>query len=177
MISTNGSLVLKKNFNSKVFKDGQTSKSFNVKKANKLYGIRIYTPSLQDKWAFFDVKVVDKAEKVKYFDMPTSLSFYDGYEGGEYWSEGSTEVTSYFKIPEKGEFKLTMAGEGGSGSTAAKSFSLPNTIVEIREGVRQGHYTLIWFFLCLFASVPFFAVKFGFEASRWSDGDDDEDDD
>jgi hypothetical protein len=174
-ISSNGSLVFKQKFGSNVFKQSEVSKEFEVKEPGKLYGIRVYTPSLKNQWSYYNFRVVDKEEKTKYFDMPTALSYYEGYEGGEYWSEGSTEVTAYFKIPEKGQFKLAVDGEGGTGNDPQKNFSLSNTIVEIREGVRQGHYTLTWFFLCLVLGAPFFIKKMTFEAQRWADDDEDDD--
>jgi DNA-directed RNA polymerase subunit RPC12/RpoP len=176
MISSNGSLVFSQKFNSKLFQEGDVSKEFKVADPDKLYGIRVYTPSLKNSWSYYDVRVVNKDETTKYFDMPTALSFYDGYEGGEYWSEGSTEVTAFFKIPETGEFKLAMDGEGGTGESPAPNFSLSNTTVEVREGVRQGHYTLSWFFLCLLIGAPYIFRKWTFETQRWSDGDDEDDD-
>ncbi|GAB4280345.1 MAG: hypothetical protein Kow0029_24850 [Candidatus Rifleibacteriota bacterium] len=176
LISSNGSLVFNQTFGSNIFKEGQTSKDFVVKKPDLLYGLRVYTPSLKNAWSYYDIRVVDKDEKTKYFDMPTALSFYEGYEGGEYWSEGSTEVTAYFKIPETGEFKLAMDGEGGTGEQPETNFNLPRTVVEIREGVRQGHYTLAWSFLCLLLSAPYFIKKWTFETQRWADGDDEDDD-
>lgn len=175
-ISSSGKVVFSQKFGANLFKQGEASKEFTVSEANKLYGIRIYTPYLKNEWSFFDIRVVDEAETTKYFDMPTSLSYYEGYEGGEYWSEGSREVTAYFKIPEKGKFKLAMAGEGGTAETPNANFKLANTVVEIREGARLGHYTLSWFFLALLLGAPFFLMKWSFEGKRWAD-DDDEDDD
>ncbi len=176
VISSSGSLVFKQKFDAKVFKEGDVSKEFIVKDPGKLYGIKVYTPSLKNQWSYYDIRVVDKEENNKYFDMPTALSYYEGYEGGEYWSEGSTEVSAYFKIPEAGEFKLAMDGEGGTAEQPAANFALSNTVVEIREGVRRGHFTLSWFFLCLLLGAPYLLKKWSFEAKRWAD-DDDEDDD
>ncbi|MFZ5952684.1 MAG: DUF4178 domain-containing protein [Candidatus Rifleibacteriota bacterium] len=177
VISSNGSLVFAQKFNSNLFADGDVSKEFKVNEPGRLYGIKVHTPSLKNSWSYYDISVIDKAGDNKYFDMPTALSFYDGYEGGEYWSEGSTEVTAYFKIPETGEFKLSMFGEGGTGEQPDPQFKLSNTTVEIREGVRQGHYTLSWFFICLLLGTPYVFRYFSFEAQRWADGDDDEGDD
>jgi hypothetical protein len=174
-ISSNGHRVFSHRFTKDVFSKGQVSKEFKVEDPSQLYGIKVHTPSLKDSWTYFDIRVVDKEEKNKYFSMPTSLSFYDGYEGGEYWSEGTTEVVAYFKVPEKGEYKLAMAGEGGRSENPNPKFALSSTNVEIREGVRQGHFTLTWFFLCLLAGAPYVIKKTSFEAQRWADDDEDDD--
>jgi hypothetical protein len=173
-ISSNGSVVFSHRFDKKVFTQGQVSKEFEVKDPGKLYGIKVHTPSLNNQWTYYNISVVDKDEKNKYFDMPTALSFYSGREGGEYWSEGSTTVTSYFTLPEPGMYKLSMVGEGGTSNQPAKNFAVKNTNVEIREGVRQGHYTLVWFFLCLLIGAPYMIKKTMFETQRWADDEDDD---
>lgn len=175
-ITSNGSLVMQHGFGQQLFTEGETSKEFKVDQPGSLYGITVSTPKLSNSWSFFDVRVVDKDETSQLFTMPTALSFYDGYEDGEYWSEGSTEVVSYFTIPEAGEFKLALDGEGGTAEDPSPGFSLSNVNVEIRKGVRLGHYTLTWFFMCLLAAAPYVISSLRFEHLRWKD-DDDEDDD
>jgi hypothetical protein len=175
MISSNGRVVMSHNFGQKVFSEGEISQEFSVDQANSLYGIKVRTPYLNNAWSFFDVRVIDKAETEQLFTMPTGLSFYSGTEGGEYWSEGSTTVESYFRIPEPGEFKLAMDGEGGSGEQPEATFNMSSIMVEIRKGIRLGHFTLTWFFLCLLAAAPHFVRKSMFEASRWADEDEDDD--
>ncbi|MDD3146437.1 MAG: DUF4178 domain-containing protein [Candidatus Riflebacteria bacterium] len=175
LISSSGTPVMQHHFGNQLFADGETSKEFKVDKPGSLYGITVHTPNLKNAWSFFDVRVVDRDETNKLFTMPTTLSFYDGYEDGEYWSEGDTEVVSYFRIPEAGEFKLAVDGEGGTGEEPAEGFSLSGVNVSIREGVRLGHYTLTWFVLCLLAAAPYFVKYMLFEQSRWHDDEEDDD--
>lgn len=177
MITSNGQLVMRHTFTNKVFNEGEISSEFNVDQANSLYGITVSTPSLRNAWSFFDVRVIDKAETQQLFTMPTSLAFYSGYEGGEYWSEGDTTVESYFRIPETGDFKLAMDGEGALGESEAPQpqFNMSNIMVQIRKGVRLGHYTLTWFFLCLLGAAPYYVRMIMFEQKRWADEDEDED--
>lgn len=174
-ISSNGSLVMNQKFGSQLFAEGETSREFKVEEPGSLYGIKVYTPNLSNAWSFFDVRVVDKDEANQLFTMPTALSYYEGYEDGEHWSEGSTEVVSYFRIPESGEFKLALDGEGGTAEEPAPGFTLSNVNVEIRKGVRLGHYTLAWFVLCLLAAAPYVISALRFEHSRWEDDDEDDD--
>ncbi len=177
-ITTSGTPVMRHSFGSKIFKDIEISKEFKVEKPDELYSITVSSPShVNNSWAFFDVKVVDKAETEKLFSMPTNISYYSGYEGGEYWTEGTKTVEAYFKIPEKGEFKLAVDGEGGTGNStvADPKYSLSNLRVEIRKGARLGHFTLTWFFLSLLISLPYFLMRFSFEQRRWADDDEDDD--
>lgn len=175
MISSNGKPVMNHTFSGKVYETGEISKEFNVDKANTLYRIKVRTPNLRNAWSFFDVRVIDKGETQQLFTMPTSLSYYAGVEGGESWSEGSTTVESYFRIPETGEFKLAMDGEGGTGESPDPKFNISSVMVEIRKGVRLGHFTLTWFFLCLIAGLPYYLRKFSFEQTRWADDEEDDD--
>ena len=177
MISSNGRTVFQQNFTNQLFADGETSKEFKVDSPGTLYGITVQTPNLKNAWSFFDVRVVDRDETNQLFTMPTALSYYEGYEDGEYWSEGETEVVSYFRVPETGEFKLAVDGEGGTGEEPAPNFSLGNVGVTIRKGVRLGHYTLIWFVVCLLLAAPYAIRYLRFEQARWHSDDDDEDDD
>lgn len=175
LITSNGKPVMTYNFGGKVFSEGEISQEFGVEKPNELYKIKVRAPSLRNAWSFLDVKVIDKAETQQLFSMPTSLSYYQGVEGGESWSEGSTTVESYFRIPETGEFKLAMDGEGGTGEVPDPKFNMSNVTVEIRRGMRLGHYTLAWFFSCVILAAPFFVRRMMFEQKRWDD-DDEEDD-
>ncbi len=177
LISNNGSVVFQHRFGNQLFADGETSKEFKVDTPGSLYGISVETPNLKNAWSFFDVRVVDRDETNQLFTMPTALSFYEGYEEGEYWSEGETEVVSYFRIPETGDFKLAVDGEGGTGEDPTPNFSLGNVNVTIRKGVRLGHYTLTWFILCLLLAAPYAIKYLRFEQARWHSDDDDEDDD
>ena len=177
-ISSSGTPVMQHKFGNQLFTEGETSKEFKVEAPGSLYGISVNTPNLKNAWSFFDVKVVDQKEENQFFSMPTALAFYEGYEDGEYWSEGDTEVVSYFRIPESGDYKLSVAGEGATGESEQPSpdFSLGNVNVSIRKGIRLGHYTLAWFFTCLLLAFPYCFMALSFEQKRWQD-DDDEDDD
>lgn len=175
LIASNGKLVMTHNFGGKVFNEGEISTEFKVDQENSLYGITVRTPNLRNAWSFFDVRVIDKAETQQLFTMPTSLSYYYGVEGGESWSEGATTVESYFRIPETGEFKLAMDGEGGTAEIPDPKFNMSNIMVEIRKGVRLGHFTLAWFFLCLLAAAPYYVRMIMFEQKRWADEDEDDD--
>lgn len=175
LISSNGTTVLSDTLSSKVFADGAASKVFRVNKPNTLYGIKLRVLGLKNQWAYYDIKATDKKGDTKYFQMPSSVSYYEGYEGGEYWSEGSTEVTGYFKIPDKGEFKLSLEGEGGSGESPSSSFRHSTRLI-LTKGARLGHYTLLWFFICLALSTIYIIRITTFESQRWNDGDEEDDD-
>ncbi|NCB39560.1 MAG: DUF4178 domain-containing protein [Erysipelotrichia bacterium] len=175
-ITSSGSPIIRQNLGAATYTDGAASKEFKAGPDDGLYRITVHTPSLKNAWSFFDLKVVDKNEDTQYFTMPADLSFYEGYEGGEYWSEGTTEVTSYFKMPEAGEFKLNVEAEGGTAETPQPNFSMSTVQVEIRKGVRLGHYTLSWFFICLLLAAPYVIQAMRFENARWNDGDDEDDD-
>lgn len=173
IISTSGSLMFKQKLGAAVFKDGSKSKVFKVHKPNELFGITLDVPSLNNEWAYYDFKVTDKKGDMTYFSMPTSVSYYHGYDDGS-WSEGSKDIANYFRLPEKGEYVFSIEGEGGSGNTPNKGFNRTANI-QLYRGAVMGHRTLLWFFLCLVISGIYLFVVFSFETRRWSDGDEEDD--
>lgn len=124
----------------------------------------------------FDLRVLNSAETEEFCAMPAEVSYYHGVEGGESWSEGSREETVYFRVPEAGNYKIDIEGEGNRGETnnPDPNFSLRSVSIEIRKGVRLGHHTLAWFFISLLLAAPYFVRVYRFEKKRWGEDEDDD---
>ncbi len=172
-ISTDGKNIFSHRFSKNVFKDGEESKVFKINNPDVLCGVTV-NARMNNAWAAYDLTVLDKNGENTYFSLPAEVSYYEGVEDGERWSEDYTTTTAYFKLPEKGEYKISMEGEGGYNESTSPGFSV-STDVSIAEKVRLGHYTLAWFALCLVIALPYQIWSWSFENKRWNDGEEDDD--
>ena len=90
------------------------------------------------------------------------LEYYEGYEGGESWSEGSRDTDIYWKVKEPGDYRILLT----IWDTDAESAPLTITL---QRGVHRAYLLAILF--CLWCIVPmfFFFRRHSFETRRWSD--------
>jgi hypothetical protein len=176
-ISTDGSRVAAQAFGKEVFSDGAVSEEFIIDDPEALYGVTVRAPHLENSWSYFDLRLLNAQQTEEFCTIPLEVSYYSGVEGGEHWSEGSREETSYFQLPEAGNYRLEIEGEGNRGETnqSRPDFFLPQTAFEIRKGVRLGHHTLAWFFISLLIAAPYFVRLYMFENKRWNDDEEDDD--
>ncbi|OGK08814.1 MAG: hypothetical protein A2W80_01540 [Candidatus Riflebacteria bacterium GWC2_50_8] len=175
-VSSSGVSVTSQALGREVFDDGGVSNEFTIDDPGKLYGVTVSAPQLKNAWAFFDVRIMNPQQTEEFCSLPIEVSYYEGYEEGEHWSEGSDEDTVYFRVPESGTYKLEVEGEGNRGETSEPdpNFMLNTVRVTIRKGVRLGHHTLAWFFIALLIALPYFGLLYRFENKRWNDDDEDD---
>lgn len=176
MVTSSGAYVASDNLGDEVFKDSGTTSEFVIDSPGALYSATIHANHLDNAWAFFDIRVVNALETEEFCVMPAEVSYYHGVEGGESWSEGSRYETVYFRVPEAGNYKIDIEGEGNRGETnnPDPNFSLRSVSIEIRKGVRLGHHTLAWFFISLLLAAPYFVRVYRFEKKRWGEDEDDD---
>ncbi|EKD84161.1 MAG: hypothetical protein ACD_39C00214G0005 [uncultured bacterium] len=175
-VSSNGTYVTSQSFDKNVYVDGSVSNEFIINEPDKLYGVTVYVPQLKNAWSSFDVRIMNAQQTEEFCAIPVDVAYYEGYEGGEHWSEGSDIETAYFKIPEAGTYKFEIEGEGNRGETDMPdpNFILNTVKVEIYKGVRLGHHTLAWSIIALLIAVPYFGLLYRFENKRWNDDDEDD---
>ena len=168
-----GSIILNQTVDPRTLygKKGVPSQSFVVSDAENLLSLDI-SSNFRNAWGYFDVVVSKDNEPV--FSMAKQISYYSGYSGGEYWSEGSTDAHAYFQVPAAGTYTLRFFGQGGAGSFGRQPQQVPLR-VKVAEGVKISRYYFILLFVSLGAWATGWLAQRRFEAARWEDEDDDDD--
>lgn len=169
-----GNTILQTRFDTRMFHQDRPgsqpqSKVFQVKDAGKLLELKMHSP-LNNAWAAYDIQVHKGAKPV--FSMAKQLSYYSGYDGGEYWSEGTRSASAYFKVPDTGEYKLVIKAQGGSG----RSRRPPPTHlrVTVNEGIVVSRYFFCLFVVLALAFAAKWVGRWRFESRRWGDTEDDD---
>ncbi|HEY6093362.1 MAG TPA: DUF4178 domain-containing protein [Gallionellaceae bacterium] len=120
---------------------------------------------LQNNWADLDLSLAREDDNSAY-EATQAIEYYSGYDGGDYWSEGSTVGQSYFSAVEPGNYRLIVEPATGLLGTDGLDVSL-----EIRHGVATwGNF---WLIALLILILPVYAVirRWYFEYRRWSNSD------
>lgn len=138
--------------------------TFTVTKPNRLLELTLET-QLRNAWGYFDINILQGTNDV--FSFGTGASFYEGYDGGEYWTEGDRTTHAYFQVPQAGEYTMNLKmSEGGVGEI---STTLPDT--SLRATLKQGYistYYFNWLFvITAMAALAGFLSKMFFESRRW----------
>ncbi|KAF0201625.1 MAG: hypothetical protein FD167_5695, partial [bacterium] len=113
-------------------------------------------------WLYFEGDIIDEATGlVQNFAMP--IEYYHGVDGGESWSEGSTESTMFISSMPSGKYTLRLEAQWSKWQEDA------GLSIEIYQGVARSWYPLL--VLLLLPIIPVYvAIKKGrFESRRWAD--------
>ena len=102
----------------------------------------------------------------------TLLDFYSGYEGGEYWTEGSGTDEVMFKLSDPGKYRLLLFGQTGTRETPEVNPVGRHVTIKISQGagIARWHLVLAVIFLVWF--ILEMVLKGSFEKRRWGDDDD-----
>lgn len=154
-------------------RDGNTAHEFTVTRPGRLVELTLDT-QLNNAWGFFDVSIRKGANDI--FSFGKGVSYYQGNDGGERWSEGSRSVSAHFKVPEAGTYALRVKmAEGGTGE---RGNTPPQTTLQVtlKQGYISNYYFVVLLILSAAAAVAGFFAKLFFESKRWKSvlGDDDE---
>lgn len=145
------------------------SLAFELTDTKRLTEIRIETP-VRNAWAWYDLSLVNDETDEVIAEFDAGVEYYEGYEDGESWSEGSTSAVLRFRPPVAGNYSLYFDGiEKGSANLPVN--------VTIREGVMLARYPLGLLAFCALMALSLWLRQQSFERRRWGDGDDGEDDD
>lgn len=121
---------------------------------------------VRNNWNYTQLALVSEKEEVV-AELEGEVSYYEGYEGGEYWTEGSTTETLYFKAPDPGTYRILAKSEGAR---------VPVTAV-IRVGGVLTRYFLIAGGIFLLFPILALVRHVLFENRRWAPVTEDDDDD
>jgi hypothetical protein len=156
-----GDLIKKASFSSKVHQV-----KFHIDNPKHLVEIQMRA-NVNNSWVYYDISVLDEQNEELY-SMGEEISYYHGYEGGESWSEGSTDATAYFKLDRAGDYLLLfIAPENPRGVF---------TQIELRENVVRTLYFVILFVIFLVFSL-WYLIKLGIYQSKLWEHTQEEDDD
>lgn len=136
---------------------------------------------LNNSWIAVDVAFVDSADRVV-MELENDISYYEGVEGGESWSEGSRSQTRYYRAPPAGSYRMILRASRGTGESAdTRSLNSGESLrVEVRQGAVLTRYFLAVFVVAGMLAGFVILRRRLFEVRRWApvmpDSDDDEDD-
>lgn len=136
------------------------SQAFDIQ-GNKNIRISASAP-VNNSGADLDVDLVnEKSEEIESVNIP--ISYYQGVEDGESWTEGSRDSDATLSSLPAGKYMLRV--EGSLDNVTAP---LPIT-VKVEQGVNRGVNFICAFLVLLI--VPIFGIirKWSFEAGRWKD--------
>lgn len=168
-----GSEIFNEQINSSELLTGSATREFTVTRPGRLMELTLDT-QLKNAWGFFDISIRKDANDI--FSFGKNVSYYEGVDDGESWSEGSRSVNAHFKVPEAGSYALHIQmAEGGMGETGTTP-PATNLRVSLKQGYISNHYFMLLLVLTGIAALAGFFSKLFFESKRWKSvlGDDDE---
>lgn len=140
---------------------------FHISDPSHLVKIEIDTDVRND-WAYYDMTVVDATTKQEVYSLAKEVSYYEGYDGEESWSEGSRDVAAYFNVKKSGDYILKIK--------RPEYHSRVGTKITIKESVYRVLYFVYLFGLFMVLSL-FYIIKYFLHQSRlWKHVEDEDDD-
>lgn len=163
-LSSKGDNVLNEVFYlSKLKKQEAYTKPFKIDKKDQTLSVKVRA-NINNRWASVGVALFDNKNEQIISDEDIGIEYYSGYDGGEYWTEGSQASEIYWRIKEPGEYRLVLA---------VPQSDLPATtrnklVVGIKKGVKKTGFLVFWSLMWFVQPVFFWFRKKTFESSRWS---------
>lgn len=156
-------VVYKGGFNQSALTDQKffVTPTFNLEGGTKSIDILVQAPVSND-WFFGEFSLIneDTGEEINF---TKDIEYYSGYEGGESWSEGSSQAEAFISRVPEGRYHLNIYPEF---STNTHEF-----YVEVRRGIAtNSNFWITLFGLSLFPG-GYYARKRYLEGKRWSDSD------
>ena len=116
---------------------------------------------VNNSWLYVEGDLINEATGIVHsFVLP--VEYYYGYEGGEYWSEGSTITEAYLSALPAGKYTLRVEVQW------EQWMSPFTTVIQLQQGVpRLSHF---WWALAALSAVPLFLYLFHstwFERKQW----------
>jgi hypothetical protein len=117
---------------------------------------------VSNSWAWVEGAVInDDSGEASFFGLETA--YYSGYDGGEYWSEGSTHATQTLSAPPRGRYVVRADMQWDP----QKSYA-PSVTFEIHKGGWSGGQFLAAV-LTLLAPLLLLFHRQSFEKKRWEE--------
>jgi hypothetical protein len=136
-----------------------TSQSFTLARTTALE-INLNVPHLNNHWAEVTASLVNE-QTGRGYEFTRSIEYYQGYEGGEHWTEGGTDAQATLSHVPAGRYHLNLyptldAGAGSDNLVAVVETSTPL-------------WSNFWLALLAVLALPILVGwrQYNFESSRW----------
>jgi hypothetical protein len=162
-----GKQVLEQSFSAQQLTDEVLSEPFTVGSDGSVIMVEAQASSLDNAWMALDLALVKNQETVVHvFDE--DIQYYHGVEGGESWSEGSHEESTYIEVPEAGEYRLLLHAVSAPGETPSADAARHGLRVRVYDNVRMPHFFVVLTILAAFVLLLTFILY-----SKWKQGEED----
>ena len=105
--------------------------------------------------------VDDKTGLQESFDLP--IEYYEGYDGGEHWTEGSKSQSAHLAALPEGNYGMRLEAQW------PENMPPPRVMIVIKEGVfRWSHFILAFILLTIPAAWTWMKAA-SFETQRWAE--------
>jgi hypothetical protein len=132
--------------------------------------------AVQNTWVYLEGDLINEETGVVQ-SFPIDISYYQGVEDGESWSEGGQEDSAYSSSMPSGRYVLRLEGQW-------ERWQQPAVVtVKIEQNVTHGFNLLIALIVLSIGPIIMVIYHISFERKRWSEsmfsggGDDSDDDD
>ncbi len=147
-----GRLVLDQSFFAEQLNTEATSNPFDVKNANDVIKV-VVRANVSNAWMALDVGII-KGEDAVIHVYGSDISYYNGVEGGESWSEGSQSASTYIKIPDPGAYRLLVHAVSARGNATSASQAIHDVRIRVYSGALVPQFSFISGVLSLIILVP-----------------------
>ncbi|MFA6034764.1 MAG: DUF4178 domain-containing protein [Myxococcota bacterium] len=157
-VAGRGVEVLREGFTPGALTAGAVSRQFDVGVDGSLIKIDLRSPSLANAWMVYDVALLGPDQPV--WTGEGGLEYFSGVEGGESWSEGSSEDTIYLKVPNAGTYRLSVKAASGTGEGEPSRAAADSMELTVTDGASiPKFFTWMWeaagvfLIICLIAAM------------------------
>ncbi len=119
---------------------------------------------VNNSWVSLQMALIDAQDNVV-SEVDADLAYYQGVEGGESWSEGSTSTTEYFISPPPGEYRLILLGTGGRGEAGPPGNE--SVTIRVLSGSILSRYYFFAALLALLFPLIIFMRRSGLDRALW----------
>ena len=165
-LMTKGQEVLRQRFSSQEMTGETMSGPFTIADDGSVIKI-IIGSNISNAWMALDFALVEGDDKVVHVE-DADLSYYHGVEGGESWSEGSQDHTSYLQVPAAGTYHVLMHAVSGQGNDAQSETCRNDVSLRVINNAARPHFFVFSAILSLIC-----LVVTGAKYSNWKKEEDD----
>lgn len=137
------------------------TKSFELQGGTKNLQVNLYAPVSND-WFFGEFSLINELTNEELV-FTKEVEYYSGYDGGESWSEGSSEGEAFLSSIPDGKYHINIYPEF---SPTNHSFR----VTVLRDVPFSSNFWVLLFCLLLFP-IGYFIYKHQMERVRWRDSD------
>ncbi|MBI5525095.1 MAG: DUF4178 domain-containing protein [Deltaproteobacteria bacterium] len=149
---------------------GAETKPFFVENPGSVIKVVLEAGGLSNAWMAVDVDLVRHEDGAEVHSYPATFEYFSGVEGGESWSEGSRDDTTFIKIAKDGWYRLRLQAVSAMGDATEATAAIHGLRVSVTDGAAIPKYFMIMSFLA-----GGLALVFGFSLLRQDEDDDDDD--